>query len=489
MDKKSANGFFLRMLAIAVVLAMYGIIFSIWLHFSSLPVTYNPPPIKLPKSNAYDYYLAASKAIVCKMQITEALLNAPPCDPAIYRRAGTGMIGGPGAKGSMPPMPGMGGGMPGMGMGMGMPGMSGMTIAKLPPGVPQECTLTRPYNTKEKQAVLDANARAFELLEKAYNCKQCCIPYRSDNDTRHLNYEEIRPLLDLQYELYLAEGKNWDAALVDLKQYKASIDLLHNCGSSHYYTAMSSRRKVRRHLYQLMGDLSSDQAMTLAGRLQQLLNDMPTATAIGASKEREELWNSASSLNERDWREQIGSNARSDDFWNSGEFVIKCEELKTKLFGLAYSRRGYLAAMEEAYGQVDEELGKPFQSMSFAIPRILNENLKSYINGEYKGMIFTYTAQKALDDMLILSLLLKAYKTQHGKYPASLAQLSPNYIKSLPQDPFAKSGNYTYKKVNDNYTLYSVGPNSKDDNGNAIYGTGGILEKNIYGDIVAGASR
>lgn len=486
MDKKNANGFFLKMIAIAVLLAMYGITISIWLYVNSLPVTYNPPPIELPKPNAYDYYFAASNAIVCKMQITEAVSSIPPYRPSMYGM-GPGMSGGPGAKGSMPPMPGMGGGMPPMpGMSSGMPGM---TLAKLPPGVPREFSLTRLYNNKEKHAVLNANAHALKLLDKAYNCKECFIPYMSDNDIRQLNYEDIKLLLDLRYDLCLAEGKHWDAALVGLKQYKAAIDLLHNCGNDHYYRAMSSRKKARRNLYLLMENLSSDQAMMLAGKIQQILNETPTVSAIGKSIEIERLQARADSLNQRDWRAQIGMAARSDDFYSSSDFVIRCEELKMKLIGLVYSRRGYLAALEEAYSQVDEELDKPFQSMSFAVPHILNESLKHYINSEFKEMVFNYTAQKALDDMLIISLMLKAYKAQRGKYPASLADISPNYIKNIPPDPFARSGNYIYKRMNDTYALYSVGPNAKDDNGTAIYSSGAIMEKNVYGDLVVGFNK
>jgi hypothetical protein len=464
-----------------------------WLHFNSLPVTYNPPPVEIPKPNAYDYYLAASNAIVCKMQITEALSSIPPYHPSMYRM-GPGMSGGPGAKGNMPPMPGMGGGMPGMGGGVPpMPGMSGgmpgMMLVKLPPGVPREYSLTRLYNIKEKQAVLNANAPALKLLDKAYNCKECCIPYMNDDDPRRINYEDIGLLLDLRYDLCLAEGKNWDAAMVGLKQYKVAIDFLHNCGNNQYYRAMGARKKARRNLYLLMEDLSSDQAMMLAGEMQQVLNETPTIAAIIKSIQVENLQNRADSLNERDWRTQIGIAASSEDFRSSSDFAIRCEELKMRLVGLAYSRRGYLAAMEEAYSQVDRELDKPYQSISFTVPHILNENLQNFINSEFKAMVITCTAQKAQDEMFIMSLLLKAYKAQHGKYPATLADLSPDYIKNIPPDPFAGSGTYIYRRIDDRYTLYSVGPNSKDDNGNSIYYSGAILNRNIYGDLVAGASK
>jgi type II secretory pathway pseudopilin PulG len=135
--------------------------------------------------------------------------------------------------------------------------------------------------------------------------------------------------------------------------------------------------------------------------------------------------------------------------------------------------------------------------------------------------------------LLLLTLALHAYRLEHGRYPAALTELAPNYLKRLPDDPFAVQGTFQYlvkgtsyvsltelapvylKKLPDDpfaltgtfkyrldgktYVLYSVGPDGKDDGGrpiddpkhsedpdstnpNARY----FVHQNSVGDVVAG---
>jgi hypothetical protein len=98
--------------------------------------------------------------------------------------------------------------------------------------------------------------------------------------------------------------------------------------------------------------------------------------------------------------------------------------------------------------------------------------------------------------LLLVVLALHAYRLEHGHYPASLAELAPAYLKKLPDDPFALQGTFQYRLDSNNYVLYSVGPDGKDDGGkpiddpkkaadanpNARYS----IEKNSVGDVVAG---
>jgi hypothetical protein len=88
---------------------------------------------------------------------------------------------------------------------------------------------------------------------------------------------------------------------------------------------------------------------------------------------------------------------------------------------------------------------------------------------------------------------LRAYRLEHGVFPASLNALA------LPQgrdiDPFGKGAPLKYRKSGGSYVLYSVGPDGKDDGGKAI-DTGSsrgsspseryYVKDNSAGDIVAG---
>jgi hypothetical protein len=72
-----------------------------------------------------------------------------------------------------------------------------------------------------------------------------------------------------------------------------------------------------------------------------------------------------------------------------------------------------------------------------------------------------YAAYRGMDELLCP---LAAYRADHGEYPAELAQLSPKYLKTLPEDPFGK-GPLRYKREPKGYVVYSVGYNGKDDGG------------------------
>lgn len=72
------------------------------------------------------------------------------------------------------------------------------------------------------------------------------------------------------------------------------------------------------------------------------------------------------------------------------------------------------------------------------------------------------------EDLLLVALDLAAYRQEHGKYPAALAEL-PNAAK-LPRDPFTETGAggpenekpFHYRLVGEGFVLWSVGPEGKD---------------------------
>ena len=69
-------------------------------------------------------------------------------------------------------------------------------------------------------------------------------------------------------------------------------------------------------------------------------------------------------------------------------------------------------------------------------------------------------------DLTRVSLALAAFKAEKGCFPASLADLSPAYLKELPKDVFSGK-DLIYKPAVDGhgYVLYSVGENGVDDGG------------------------
>ncbi len=110
---------------------------------------------------------------------------------------------------------------------------------------------------------------------------------------------------------------------------------------------------------------------------------------------------------------------------------------------------------------------------------------------------FKSEQNRAMDGLLCLSLGLRAHRLEHGKYPPTLQALVPGYLSALPADPFAMSGTFKYRLKADNYVLYSIGPDGKDDGGKpgvtpkypAKYRSHYYVFRDTPGDIVAGVNK
>ena len=125
----------------------------------------------------------------------------------------------------------------------------------------------------------------------------------------------------------------------------------------------------------------------------------------------------------------------------------------------------------------------------------LNKQLESMV----KGNIFLNIMAPALGTVYKTSYRFKAdvqsvpiiiasmrFKIDKGQYPKDLAELQQfGYIKEIPIDPFSNQP-LVYKKTADNFTLYSVGFNFKDDGGQVYRDEKGKLQlwHDEFGDAV-----
>jgi hypothetical protein len=62
-------------------------------------------------------------------------------------------------------------------------------------------------------------------------------------------------------------------------------------------------------------------------------------------------------------------------------------------------------------------------------------------------------------------LAVKAFEARNGKYPDTLAELTPSIMKIIPQDPY---DNKLIKYNSHDKILYSVGPDMTDNKGDCI---------------------
>jgi hypothetical protein len=72
---------------------------------------------------------------------------------------------------------------------------------------------------------------------------------------------------------------------------------------------------------------------------------------------------------------------------------------------------------------------------------------------------------KMYQDSTLTVLALLRWQLQKDQYPAALDELvAAGFLKELPKDPYSDKP-LVYKKTDDDFTLYSIGPNFKDDGG------------------------
>ena len=67
-------------------------------------------------------------------------------------------------------------------------------------------------------------------------------------------------------------------------------------------------------------------------------------------------------------------------------------------------------------------------------------------------------------DQVRLALALAAYQAEQGEFPERLAALVPKHFSQLPEDQFT-GDQFRYRRQEDGYHLYSLGPNGQDDAG------------------------
>lgn len=76
----------------------------------------------------------------------------------------------------------------------------------------------------------------------------------------------------------------------------------------------------------------------------------------------------------------------------------------------------------------------------------------------------TFAHGQACVDLARVAIGLERYKLAHGSYPESVEVLAPQFIHQLPHDVIGGQP-LKYRRTNDNFVLYSIGWNGKDDGG------------------------
>jgi hypothetical protein len=67
-------------------------------------------------------------------------------------------------------------------------------------------------------------------------------------------------------------------------------------------------------------------------------------------------------------------------------------------------------------------------------------------------------------DSARVALACLRYRTKHGRLPATVAALTPDFLEALPPDPFTGKALH-YRRDAEGFVVYALGENKKDDGG------------------------
>ena len=97
---------------------------------------------------------------------------------------------------------------------------------------------------------------------------------------------------------------------------------------------------------------------------------------------------------------------------------------------------------------------------------MLAEGIFSIFGSNFDGAIKLSFRSLAMKCMAGVALAIRLYQIDHGRRPATLAELLPKYLPKIPTDPFSPEGKpIGYQPNLPQPVLYSVSVNGIDENG------------------------
>jgi hypothetical protein len=164
---------------------------------------------------------------------------------------------------------------------------------------------------------------------------------------------------------------------------------------------------------------------------------------------------------------------------------------KTQIVMFSFSKRRLLANYDAVADSAIAASKKPYQNTKPAPGR---DYFSDAFVRSYQGGIWLQAKTHTHSAMLETALALRAYKLERGAYPASLQNLVPEYLPSVPGDAFNTDKPLRYKRGGATYQLWSIGPDGVDNNGAAVRDTTRpkrgqtTINDNSKGDFVYGVN-
>jgi hypothetical protein len=344
----------------------------------------------------------------------------------------------------------------------------------------------------DREKLSAENAPALATLREGLDQQYMNPPSRSFNTLMpyFAKFRGLARFLAFDSALHSAKGDYRGAARSSIDSIAMGGQIPHGSTVIGGLVGVACQAIGRRPLWQLVDHLNAAQSTEAVRRLEKI---------------RQNEFSEADILQEEKWAGQAGLM----EFFRSKNpgnlFAMMSSSPQTpqnpafnsaasSLFYLIYSKQ---RIMNDYTVFMDAEIKRarqPYRAKKGAEPKPLDPFVE-ILAPVSDGMIIRSQVNRSQNGLLETTIALRAYKLLHGAYPASLADLSPQIMKTQPTDPFASGQPFQYRRNGAAYILYSIGPDGKNDGGKAI-DSGPIpgqtgnqryrIEPESDGDIVAG---
>jgi hypothetical protein len=350
-------------------------------------------------------------------------------------------------------------------------------------------SVNRKYSLAEKEAILARNAGALAVARQGLKYDYWNPPVR----TRiQIVYSQVKLFGIMSVvQLFLLDGqvkaghKDWGGAMSsDLDAVQMIED--QSRGTPIYLQAdtmntQDGNPSFRSMVWQPVQHLNAQQAKDSVRRMEEICSRHVSFVDRLQTEKSNRIATTASFFRQRPgWRTDLWRKSFGPELSMAHAPVFERIAAVRSLFS---SNESLLNMYSNYMDQYIKNAGQPYGAMPVAAPTLPNNKMFEFLCSGSSEDRFMYTKLETENSLLLLSLALRAYKLERGSYPAKLADLSPSYLKTIPDDPFSNRKPFKYRLNGNSYTLYSIGPDLKDDGGTFAAGNIATYTK---GDLEAG---
>ncbi len=345
----------------------------------------------------------------------------------------------------------------------------------------------------ERRAILKANSAALARMREGlkYRCLQPLVRSFGEPMPQWSAMRGLARIVQLEADTLALEGKPAEAMRCALDGMELGIRVQHGSVLIGMLVGLSCTAIARSQAWALVDKLDAATARAAAVRLEKL--DAERYSLAECFKEEARLGQVGllEVMKKPDWRREL---MRLQTTGESSDLAERAFQTAHTLLLYAYSKDRIMNRYTRHMNKILENIRHNYPHTG---PLEVDDPLLRMLIPSFSAASFQHFASAAQDRLLMVACALRAYSREHGRYPDTLQQLVPAYLKALPSDPFSPIDYpLRYRRVAKNrYILFSIGPDQSDDRGSPIgqadgtAGSGSEVNPYSIGDIVAGANR